>query len=74
MNTEATIFGAAIAAAVGAGYYPSIIEACRSMVQITQTLSPNLNHSQAYDFYYTKYLETYYALKDLMHEVSLKLV
>ena len=73
-NTEATIFGAAIAAAVGAGYYPSIIEACRSMVQITQTISPNLNHSQAYDFYYTKYLETYYALKDLMHEVSLKLV
>ncbi|HUT74598.1 MAG TPA: FGGY-family carbohydrate kinase [Armatimonadota bacterium] len=67
---EATTLGSAIAAAVGAGYYPDLAQASANMVTITGEVKPDPARRDDYDFYFRQYVETYPALAPLMHEVS----
>ncbi len=66
---EATLLGAAILGAVASGRFPDFDEACRAMVHPGKEILPDGAASEAYDFYYEKYLATYTQLKDLMHSV-----
>jgi len=67
---EAATLGSAIAAAVGAGHYPSLVEASEKMVTITDQVQPDPRDRDIYDFYFQQYVKTYPALAPLMHEVS----
>jgi len=67
---EATTLGSAIAAAVGAGLYPSLPEASQRMVQVTKKIEPNAANRESYDFYYRQYVATYSRLAPMMHEVA----
>jgi ribulose kinase len=69
-DTEACALGAAMAAAVHSGHYADWDEAARNMVQIRRVVEPNPAHRRAYDFHYQKYLETYRALRPLMHDLA----
>ncbi|HQK92997.1 MAG TPA: FGGY-family carbohydrate kinase [Armatimonadota bacterium] len=67
---EAAALGSAILGAVAAGLFPSIPEAAAQMVRTTDRVEPNAANRAEYDFYFDKYVRTYPALKDLMHEVA----
>ena len=69
-DSEACALGSAMVAAVNCGHYASIDEAARHMVQIAEVLEPEAKNRQAYDYYYAKYLATYPALRQLMHDVA----
>ncbi len=64
---EASAFGAAIAAAVGAGFYPSLETAADAMVRITTEIEPDPVRHAAYQDQLGVYLETHAALEPLMH-------
>ncbi|MBN2322254.1 MAG: xylulose kinase [Spirochaetes bacterium] len=69
---EATIIGSAICAAVGAGVYDSLVDASNSMVRIKHVVEPDRENHEKYQFYFDKYMRTYDAMRDLMHEMSYK--
>lgn len=71
--SEAPTLGSAICAAVGAGKYKNLIEACGAMVQITEKIEPDPANRKEYDFYFDKYIRTHFQLKEMMHEVSAKI-
>jgi sugar (pentulose or hexulose) kinase len=64
---EASAFGAAIAAAVGAGFYPSLETAADAMVRITAEIEPDPARHALYQDQLNVYLETHAALQPLMH-------
>jgi FGGY-family pentulose kinase len=66
---NAPLLGDAILASYGAGICKSIEEAASHMVKIRDRIEPNLENTEAYRFYADKYIETYPALKDLMHDM-----
>ena len=66
---EAVSLGAAILAAVGGGLYPSVSDAAQAMVHPTRRIEPNREAHEAYAFYLDRYLASYPAMRDLMHEV-----
>jgi len=68
-EAESTALGAAIWAGVGAGLFGDFTEASARMVRLAGVLSPNPEVKAIYDFYYRKYVDTYKALRPLMHEV-----
>jgi len=68
--TESTILGAAICAAVGAGIHTDLVEASNNMVRIARTVEPDERKHKKYLFYFDKYQRTYYALRELMHEMA----
>ena len=70
---EASLLGAAVAAAVGAQIYPSLSEASRRMVSIAGAYQPDPSRHAEYAFYMRNYRETYRRLKDLMKEMSQQL-
>ncbi len=67
---EASLLGAGVAAAVGAGWYPTLEEAAHNMVTISGEYQPDLTRHQQYQFYVQKYQETYHQLKSVMHAVT----
>ncbi len=67
---EASLLGAAVAAAVGAGLYPSLQTAARNMTQITDVYEPDKSRHEQYQFFACKYQETYQQLKGIMHDVT----
>ncbi|MEZ4667276.1 MAG: FGGY family carbohydrate kinase [Anaerolineae bacterium] len=67
---EASLLGSAVAAAVGAGWYPTLQEASRKMTQITGEYQPNAERHQQYQFYAQQYKETYQQVKTIMHNVT----
>ena len=67
-ESEGPVLGSAMLAAVGAGIYPDIQTAARSMVHTTDTIQPNQEAHEAYKFYVDKYIATYPQMRDLMHE------
>jgi ribulose kinase len=69
---EATIIGSAICAAVGAGVYDSLVDASNSMVRVKYVVEPDSENHEKYQFYFDKYMKTYEAMRDLMHEMSYK--
>jgi FGGY-family pentulose kinase len=69
-DSEACALGSAMVAAVHSGHYANLEEAAARMVQIAEVLEPHSKHKNAYDYAYAKYLATYPALQQLMHDAS----
>jgi sugar (pentulose or hexulose) kinase len=67
---EACALGSALVAAVHSGQYSDFSEAATQMVQIAEEIEPDPAHKRVYDDHYGRYLATYPALKDLMHEIA----
>ncbi|MCB9161295.1 MAG: xylulose kinase [Caldilineaceae bacterium] len=71
-ETEASLLGSAIVAAVGAGVYPDLPAAAAAMVTVDRTYQPDPARHETYQFYVQKYQETYWALRPLMREMAAK--
>jgi xylulokinase len=68
--TEGAAYGAALLAAVGAGIYTSVEEACETTVHILEQTSPLEEHQPLYDHYYAIYRSLYGALKPAYGEIA----
>jgi ribulokinase len=66
---EAVSLGAAILASVAAGVHPDVATAAREMVRVVRQLEPDREAHAAYQFYFDRYVASYGAMRDLMHEV-----
>ena len=64
-NPETSVLGAAIIAAIGAGFYNNYGEACKGMVKVGKTYLPNLKNKGIYEKLYKKFLKLYYNNKNL---------
>ena len=64
---DAPALGSAILAAVGAGAFLSIPEACEQMVEFTRTIEPDLNAHAEYRPLLEAYRATYANLRDTLH-------
>jgi FGGY-family pentulose kinase len=69
-TTEASLLGSAIAAATGAGLYPSFAAASAGMVRTAETFAPDPVTHQRYTFWVDKYARTYAQLRPLMQEIA----
>ncbi len=67
---DAVVLGGAILAATGAGLFDSVPEAAAAMVHETDTIEPDPDTHEAYQFYVDAYAETYPALRPLIHRMS----
>ena len=64
MNVEeGPAAGAAILAAVGAGFFSSVEEGCDAWLKVTECIEPDTRTSKIYDDYYESFKELYPALK-----------
>ena len=63
-TTEASALGAAIAAAVGVGWFKSFEEAAKKMARIKKRLEPQKQNNEKYRWLYLKYKKLYPALKN----------
>ena len=70
-NKEGPALGAAILAGVGAGVYPSVQQACRSLIATSDPQEPIPANTSAYEPYYKLYQEVYGALKPQFKNLSL---
>jgi sugar (pentulose or hexulose) kinase len=66
---ECSSLGAAILAAVGAGWFPNTSEAAAQMGHIGKILTPNLEHQNFYSDLFGVYKELYPRLKDLFERL-----
>ena len=64
-NKEGPALGVAILAAVGAGLYPSVPEACATIIREKEGASPTEENIVTYKELYALYCKLYPALKDL---------
>jgi len=64
-NTEASCLGAAIAAAVGIGWYQSFKEAAQHMTGIKKIIRPNMNNHKKYRTIFNLYKKIYPSLKNI---------
>lgn len=64
-NTEASGLGAAMAAAVGAGWYRSFIEAAHEMTSIKKVIKPEMQNYRKYQRLFGAYKSIYPSLKKL---------
>ena len=62
--------GSAMLAAVGAGIYPDIQTAAEHMVHTADTLEPDPERHEEYQFYVDRYMETYPQMRDLMQKTE----
>jgi FGGY-family pentulose kinase len=69
-QSEACALGSALVAAVHTGHCASLDEAARRMVQIAEVIEPQPDLRRVYDDCYTRYRETYPALRPLMHRLA----
>jgi FGGY-family pentulose kinase len=69
-ESEGPVLGSAMLAAVGASIYPDIQTASDNMVHTERTIEPNPEAHEAYQFYLDRYIETYPAMKELMHKTT----
>jgi FGGY-family pentulose kinase len=69
-ETEACALGSAIAAAAHAGAFRTLGEAAHAMVGIGAVVEPDPRKRALYDFHYGKYIDTYSALRGLMHDMA----
>jgi FGGY-family pentulose kinase len=69
---DAPVLGSAILAAVGAGLYPNVQDAAGAMVQETDTLQPDKQRNEDYQFFIDAYAETYPRLRELIHTMTHK--
>ena len=69
-EAEACALGAALVAAVHAGHYPDLDAAARHMVRMAAVVEPAADNRGVYDYFYRKYVDTYPALRALMHDMA----
>ena len=62
--------GSAMLAAIGAGIYPDIQTAAEHMVHTADTLEPDPERHEEYQFYVDRYMETYPQMRDLMQKTE----
>lgn len=67
---EATAFGAAIAAAVGADLHPSLQEGAAAMVRIRDEILPDAAAHERFRDQLDLYLQTHAAMRPLMHRMA----
>ena len=67
---EGPVLGAAMVAAVGAGFHPDIPTASREMTSVREIIEPNPEAHEQYRFNYQAYKDAYQAMKELMQRVS----
>jgi xylulokinase len=70
--TEGAPYGAAIIAATGTGYYKSIEEACKAILEIETITFPDKNTHIIYEDFYQLYAELYPDLKKSFKNISKK--
>jgi xylulokinase len=71
---EGPAFGAALLAAVGAGAYNSVPEACKSTIRESESTAPDAAKAEVYSKYYAVYRSLYPALAEPfrhIHKVAL---
>jgi xylulokinase len=68
-TAEGAAYGAAILAAVGAGWYPSVAAACAEFVETTSTVDPSEGRA-VYDAGYETYRGLYPALRSTFRQLS----
>lgn len=66
---NAPLLGNVILASCGSGYYKSIEEAVSMMVRIKKEIAPNMENTETYQYYVEKYIQTYPALQELIHDM-----
>lgn len=70
-SAEAPALGVAILAAVGAGIYKTVPEACKAMLKTdSDVLTPNADNTKKYHSYHSVYSSLYNSLKDNYKELS----
>jgi xylulokinase len=62
-SKEGPALGVALLAAVGAGIYSSVPEACKAVVKTDKIQQPDAQRSEEYEKFYQLYTEIYPALK-----------
>ena len=67
---EGPAYGAAILAAVGAGQYKSVPQACSAIISTTRTIKPDPRAKRLYARYYRQYCQLYPALKDQFRAIA----
>jgi sugar (pentulose or hexulose) kinase len=68
--SDGPALGSAMLAAVGAGIHPDIPTAAENMVHTADTIEPDQERHEEYQFFLERYIETYPQLRDLMHETG----
>ncbi len=68
-SSEGPAPGVALLAAVGAGIYKSVPEACDAVVKTVSSQGPNKEDAKAYERFYKVYQGLYPALRDLYKEI-----
>jgi ribulokinase len=66
---EAVSLGAAVLASVAGGVHPTVADAARRMVRVSRRIEPDPAAHEAYRFYVDRYVASYAAMQQLMHEV-----
>ena len=69
-NPEATVFGSAIIAGVGAKKFRNMIEAADRMVQFGEAVKPDMGNHEKYKFFVDQYLKTYHTLRKDIYETN----
>lgn len=69
-TTEGAAYGAALLAAVGAGCYPSVEQACQAVIQITGGATPDPVAAARYAALYPRYQALYPALRDEFRAIA----
>ncbi|MDR1598665.1 MAG: xylulokinase [Oscillospiraceae bacterium] len=69
-RAEGAALGAAILAAVGAGLYPSVADACERIIKVSSTIQPDAGKSAVYGKVYQLYDRLYPALRDWFKELK----
>jgi FGGY-family pentulose kinase len=67
---EASLLGSAVAAAVGAGMYPTLAQASVCMVKVDGEYHPNPEHHAQYGFYSQTYREVYGHVRPVLHTLT----
>ncbi len=67
---EGPALGVALLAGVGTGIYPSVEQACRSVIRVVATTKANQSNKVVYDKYYTVYRSLYQSLKNEFPKLS----
>jgi xylulokinase len=68
-TTEGGAFGAALCAAVGAGMWPTVEDACAATIHVTGATSPSSDGPAVYEAGYSLYRELYPALAATFHKL-----
>ena len=69
-SSEGPAYGAALLAAVGAGFYDTVEDACRNAIRIVERVEPLADNVALYADYYGIYRDLYPALKSSFDRVT----